>query len=84
MLVEEPGDVGVQYPVHRPVLNPGRERVQRIVLSPPGSEPVGEAEEVRFVDGIENLHHRALDDLVFQCGDAERALPPVRFRDGGT
>src|ERR1039458_4839317 len=65
----EPFDVGVQYPVHRLALDARRERVQRVVLSPGacpcegrGPEPIGEAEEVRFVDGIENLHHRALDD----------------------
>ena len=42
------------------------------------------AEEVRFKDGIENLDHRALDNLVLQRRDAERALPPVRFRNVGT
>ena len=82
--IEESFDVGVQYPVHRLALDAHREGVQRIVLSPPGPEPIGEAEEVRLVDRIENLHHRALDDLVLQCGDAERALPSVRFRDVGT
>src|SRR5258708_549254 len=81
---EEPFDIGVQYPVHCPVLDACRERVQRIVLSPPGPEPIGEAEEVRLVDGIENLHHRTLDNLIFQRGDAERALPSVRFRDVDT
>ena len=83
-VIEESLDVGVQYPVHRPVLDARRERVQRVVLSPARPEPVGEAEEVRFVDSTENLHHRALDDLIFQRGDAERALPPVRFRNVGT
>ena len=83
-VVEEPFDIGVQYPIHRPGLDARRERVQRIVLSPSRPEAIGEAEEVRLVDGIENLHHRTLDDLVLQRGDAERALPPVRLRDVGT
>ena len=83
-VVEEPFDVGVQYPVHRLALDAHRERVQRIVLSPSGPEPVGEAEEVRLVDRIENLYHRALDNLVLQRRNAERALPAVRFRDVGT
>ena len=91
-VIEESLDVGVQYPVHRPVLDASRERVQRVVLSPSRAEPIGEAEEVRFVDGIEHLHHRALDNppiksgasLIFQRGDAERALPSVRFQDVGT
>lgn len=81
--VEETPDVGVQYPVHRLVLDADCERVQRIVLSPSGSEPVGEAEEVRFVDRIQNLHHCALDNLIFQRRDPQRSLPPVGFRDVG-
>src|SRR3954454_10542608 len=83
-VVEEPADVGVQYPVHRSVLNANHKRVQRVVLAPSGPKPVGEADEVRLVDCVENLDDRALDDLVLQRGDAERALPPVRLRDVGT
>src|SRR3984957_15668905 len=41
-----------------------RKCVQRIVRSSSGSEPVGEADEVAFVDGIEHDDGRALDDLV--------------------
>ena len=40
-----------------------------------------EAEKVLFVDGIEHLDDGPLDQLVFQRGDAERPLPPVRLRD---
>ena len=47
-----------------------------MVLLRPGRS-VGEAEEVRLVDGVQHLHHRALDDLVLQRGDAERPLPAV-------
>src|SRR5271157_6347099 len=74
-VVEEAPDVGVQYPVHRLALDADRKRVQRVVLSPSGPEPVGEAEEVRLVDRIENLYHRALDNFVLQRRDAERPLP---------
>jgi hypothetical protein len=35
-----------------------------IMRSSSGSEPVGEADEVAFVDGIEHHDGRALDDLV--------------------
>ena len=83
-VVEEPFDVGVQYPVHRPMLNADHQRVQGVVLAPSGSKPVGEADEVRLVDRIEHLDHRALDDLVLEPRDAERALSPVRFWDVGT
>ena len=81
--VEEGPDIGVHDPVHRLALNADRERVQRVVLSPSGSKPVGEAEEVRLVDRIQNLDQCALDDLVFQRRDAERPLPAVGFGDVG-
>jgi hypothetical protein len=42
---------------------------------------MGEAEEVRLVYGIECVHRRALNDLVFLRGNAERAFPSVRFRN---
>jgi site-specific DNA recombinase len=79
--VEERPDVGVQNPVHFPQIDPVGERVQRIVLGTPRPEPIGEAEEVRLVDGVQHLHHRALDDLVLQRRDAERPLPAVGLRD---
>jgi hypothetical protein len=80
-VIEEAADIGVQYPVHRQVLDTRRERVQRIVLSPSGPEPVREAEEVSLVDGVQNLHQRALDDLVFQRRDAQWPLPPIGIRN---
>ena len=52
-----------------------------MVLAAPRPEPVGEAEEVRLVDGVQHLHHRPLDDLVLQRGDAERPLPAVGLGD---
>ena len=45
----------------------------------PRPEPVREPEEIFLVDRVQHLHHRALDDLVLQRRDAERALPAVRF-----
>jgi hypothetical protein len=44
------------------------------------SEPVGEAFEVDLINLIEDRHHSLLDDLVFQCRDAQRALPSVGLR----
>src|SRR5216683_4600817 len=40
-------------------------------------EPIREAEEVGFVDGVEHVDHRTLEQLILQCGHAERPLPPV-------
>ena len=47
----------------------------------PRSEAVGEGEEVGLVDRVQDLDDGALDDLVFERGNTERPLPPVRLRD---
>jgi len=41
------------------------------------SEPVAEPQEFRLVDRRQDCHHRRLDDLVLQCGDAERPLSAI-------
>jgi hypothetical protein len=41
--LEEPGDAGVQYPVHLALADPDRQRIQRIVLAAPWPEPVAES-----------------------------------------
>jgi hypothetical protein len=84
---EEILDIGIEHPVHPPPFDPDRQRIQRIMWAAPWSEPVGEAEEVLLVDGVEHLDDGPLDDLVLQRGDAERPQPPVRLsmyalRDG--
>ena len=73
-------EIQVEHPAHLP-LDPDRERVQRIVWTAPGPEPIGEPEEVRLEHGIQHLDHRPLKDLVLQRGDTERPQPPVRLRD---
>ena len=79
--IEESPDVGIERPVHPPRQQPRVERVQRVVLAAPRSEPVREAAEVRLVDGVQHLARRALDDLVLQCGHAERPEPPIGLWD---
>src|SRR6266404_4097185 len=61
--------------------NPNGQSVQRIVLAASRSEPVREPEEIFFVDCVQHLHHSTLNDLIFQRGDPQRALPPIRFWD---
>src|SRR5687767_619609 len=48
-----------------------------------GSEAVRETKKVLFVDGVQHLDDGAMDDLIFQRGNTERPLPPVRLRDVG-
>jgi hypothetical protein len=79
--VKEPGDVGIEDPADLACLDPVGERIQRIVLAAPGTEPIAEPQELRCIDRGENGHHRHLDDLVLQGGDAERPLPAIGLRD---
>jgi hypothetical protein len=51
------------------------------VLATPGPESVREAEEVFLVDLVEDRDHSALDDLVLQRRDPERALRTIRLWD---
>jgi hypothetical protein len=74
-------DVRVEHPVHLPPQDPGGERIQRVMRAAPWPEPVGEAQEVRLVNGAQHLDDGPLEDLVLQRGNAERPQPPVRLRD---
>ncbi len=75
--------VCVQHPVHLPLLDPHRQRVQRHVRRASRAETVAESEKVGLVHGVEHLHGGPLDDLVLQHGHAEGPRPSIRFRDVG-
>ena len=79
--IQKAPDVGIEHPVHLLRQEPGRERIQGIVRAALRPESVGEAEEVRGVDRVQDRDDGALDELIFQRGNAERPLPPVRLRD---
>ena len=51
------------------------------MLAAPRSEPIAEPQELRLVDRREDGHHRRLDDLVLDGGDAERSQFAIGFRD---
>src|SRR5262245_13810306 len=57
-----------------------RERVQRIVLVAPGTEPITKTQELRLVDWREDCDHRCLDDFILQSRDAERSLLTICLR----
>lgn len=65
-LVEELTDIGIQYPVYIGPNQPCGQCVQRIVLASPGSKPVLEPHKIVFVDCIQDLNQRILDDFVLQ------------------
>src|SRR5438445_506531 len=55
--------------------------IQRLMLAAPWPEPVRKSKKVGFVDSVQHLDRRALDDFVFQRRDSERSLPPVGLSD---
>jgi hypothetical protein len=67
--IEVATNVRVEHPVHLLRLDPDVERIQGVVLAAPGPEPVREAEEVRFVDAVQDHHEGTLDQLVLERGD---------------
>ena len=78
--IEKAANVNIEHPVHFSRKQSRVERVQRLMLASPGSEPVGEPEEIRFVDSVQHLDRCTLDDLIFQRRYSERPLPPVGLR----
>src|SRR5438034_3166972 len=70
-------DVQIEHPVHFSRQQSRVQCIQRLMLAAPWSEPVRKPEKVRFVDSVQHLDRRALDDFVFQRRDSERSLPPV-------
>jgi hypothetical protein len=47
----------------------------------PPPEPGGEPPKILLVDLLEDGHHRLLDHLVFQGGEAQRTLSSISLRD---
>src|ERR1039458_9305712 len=79
--IEKAFDVQIKHPVHFSRQQSRVQRIQRLMLASPWSEPIRKTEKVRFVDSVQHLDRRALDDFVFQRRDSERSLPPVGLRD---
>src|SRR5712691_5562310 len=79
--IEKVANIQIEHPVHLSRQQSRIERVQRLMLVSPGPEPIRKTQEVGFVDGIQHLHGRALDDFVFQRRNSERSLPPVGLGD---
>ena len=82
--IEKAPDVSVKNPIHFPSHDSYPERIQRIVLASPGSEPVRESQKVLFVNLIEDCHYCVLDDLVFQRSNPYRTLTSIRLKNVGS
>ena len=77
--VEELRDVGVDDEVHLRAVDGRRQRVERVMRAASRPEAVAEAEEVFLVDRVQHVDHGALDDLVLQRRDRQRASTAVRL-----
>ena len=64
--IEKAPDVRAENPIHFPPHDSQPERIQRIMLSSPRSEPIRESQKVLFVNLIEDCHHCVLGNLAFQ------------------
>jgi len=53
------------------------------VGTPGRTEAVAEPQEVSLIDRVQHFRHRALDDLVFERGEAKRPFASIGFRDVG-
>ena len=79
--IQKAFNVKVEHPVHLLRQQSRVQRIQRLMLATPWSEPVRKAEEVRFVYSVQHLDRGTLDNLVFQRCHSERSLPPVGLGD---
>src|SRR6266478_2974308 len=79
--IEKAANVHIEHPVHFLRQQSGVERIQRIMLASPRPESVRETKEVGFVDSVQHLDGRALDEFVFQHRNSERSFPPVALVD---
>ena len=77
---EEVTDIRIDDPVH-PLRNDRRMNgAQGAVCAPPWAEAIRAVAEIGLINGIENLSHRALDNLVLERRDAKGSLPSVSLR----
>src|ERR1700678_3510526 len=79
-VVEESANIRIEYPVHSLPLDAYVQRIQRLMRAASRTESIRKAPKVHLVDLVENGHHRLLDDLIFQRGDAQWPLPAISLR----
>jgi hypothetical protein len=80
-IVEKSTDLCIDDPgnVQRPTLL--TQLVQRLVLTVPFSEAMGEPMQLRLEDGLQHPHHRSLDNRVLEAGVACWPLLPIVLLD---
>ena len=79
--VEKSGNVDIQHPVHLRRQQSRVERIQRMMLATPRTEPVRKPKEIDFVDGIQHLNRGPLDHFVLQDGHAQGPFTTIGLGD---
>src|SRR5262245_22934788 len=51
------------------------------MLPPTGPEPPGTTEKILLVDGVQQIHHHLLHQLILEGRNRDRPLFPILFRD---
>src|SRR5215208_2873633 len=72
--IEELADIDFQYPAAVRVHCPLPQSLQRLMSATTGPEAERAIDKVLLVDRPQQHHHRALENLVLQRRDADRAL----------
>jgi hypothetical protein len=78
--IEEASKVRIQNPIHSPPLDAHRQRIERLMGLPSGTETVAESSKVHLVNFIQDGYYGLLNDLILQRRNADRPLSAVRFR----
>src|ERR1700693_5453229 len=78
-VIEKSSNVGVKNVVHLLLQEHIRQRIQRLMLAAPRTEPIGKAEKVLLVDLVEDGDHGLLDKFVFNSRDRKWTLPSLCF-----
>jgi len=77
--VKEISDVRIEHPAHFPRGQSYMKRIQGLVLATLRSETIGETKKICFIDCVQYLGRRTLDNFILQRRHSERPLPPPGF-----
>src|SRR5262245_29134983 len=80
-MIQAPTEVRIKPPVDLALLYTHRHRLTCGMWATARSNSRGESAQLPLVNGVQPLHRRPLDDLIFQGGDAEGPLAAIWLGD---
>src|SRR3982751_2480927 len=80
-MVEKSTNVGIEHPLHPLAVKAHTERIERLVWTATGPEPIRKAPKVHLINLVKDGHYCLLDNFVLQGGNAQRSLPTVGLGD---